>query len=108
MNGIVIIDKPEGKTSHDVVNAIRKKFGTSKVGHFGTLDPIATGVLPVAIGKATRLAQFMPSAPKVYEGEMRFGFSTNAEMRPDGSCTTHPNADGSSTRMRCSVPSPRF
>src|SRR5215470_16701167 len=81
MHGILIIDKPERKTSHDIVNAIRKKFGTSKVGHFGTLDPMATGVLPVAIGKATRLAQFITNSPKIYEGEIRLGFSTNTYDR---------------------------
>jgi tRNA pseudouridine55 synthase len=81
MHGILIIDKPEGKTSHDIVNAIRRKFATSKVGHLGTLDPMATGVLPMAMGKATRLAQFIPSAPKIYEGEIRFGFSTNTYDR---------------------------
>lgn len=77
MNGICIIDKPAGMTSHDVVKAIRKKFKTSKVGHLGTLDPMATGVLPICVGKATRMGQFIPSAPKVYEGEIRFGFSTD-------------------------------
>ena len=81
MNGILTIDKPEGMTSHDVVQTIRKKFGTSKVGHFGTLDPMATGVLPVALGKATRLGQFMSGAPKIYDGTMRFGFATNTYDR---------------------------
>jgi len=81
MNGILIIDKPEGMTSHDVVQAIRKKFRTSKVGHLGTLDPMATGVLPVSVGKATRIAQFVPSFPKEYEGEIRFGFATDTYDR---------------------------
>src|SRR5436309_4095003 len=81
MDGILIIDKPEGMTSHDVVQAIRKKFGTSKVGHLGTLDPMATGVLPVSVGKATRIAQFVPNFPKEYEGEIRFGFATNTYDR---------------------------
>jgi tRNA pseudouridine55 synthase len=81
MNGIFILDKPEGMTSHDVVQAVRKKFNISKVGHFGTLDPIATGVLPIAVGKATRVAQFIPSSPKEYEGEIRFGFATNTYDR---------------------------
>jgi tRNA pseudouridine55 synthase len=76
LDGVLIIDKSEGMSSHDVVQAIRKKFNTSKVGHLGTLDPMATGVLPVSIGKATRLAQFLPNAPKEYEGEIRFGFAT--------------------------------
>ena len=81
MNGIFIIDKSGGMTSHDVVQAIRKKFDTSKVGHLGTLDPMATGVLPVTVGKATRIAQFLPSSPKEYEGEIRFGFATNTYDR---------------------------
>src|SRR5262245_56267700 len=81
MNGIFIIDKPEGMTSHDVVQAIRKEFNISKVGHLGTLDPIATGVLPIAVGKATRVAQFISSSPKEYEGEIRFGFATNTYDR---------------------------
>jgi tRNA pseudouridine55 synthase len=87
VDGILNVDKPEGITSHDVVQAIRKKFKTSKVGHLGTLDPIATGVLPVAVGKATRVAQFIPKSPKEYEGEIRFGFSTNTYDR-DGSPTS--------------------
>jgi tRNA pseudouridine55 synthase len=81
MNGIFVIDKPEGMTSHDVVQAIRKKFNISKAGHFGTLDPMATGVLPVAVGKATRFGQFIPNSPKEYEGEIRFGFATNTYDR---------------------------
>jgi tRNA pseudouridine55 synthase len=73
-------------TSHDVVQAVRKKFD-AKAGHLGTLDPMATGVLPVTLGKATRLAQFISNSPKIYEGELRFGFSTNTydrEGTPDG------------------------
>jgi tRNA pseudouridine55 synthase len=81
MNGIFLIDKPEGMTSHDVVQAIRKKFKVSKVGHFGTLDPMATGVLPIAAGQATRMAQFIPNLPKEYEGEIRLGFATNTYDR---------------------------
>ena len=81
MNGILIVDKPGGMTSHDVVQAVRKKFRTSKVGHLGTLDPMATGVLPVSVGKATRLAQYLPASPKEYEGEIRFGFPTTTYDR---------------------------
>lgn len=77
MHGIFIIDKPDGMTSHDVVHHVRKKFRIDKVGHLGTLDPMATGVLPVCLGKATRMGQFLPNAPKEYMGEIRFGFSTN-------------------------------
>jgi tRNA pseudouridine55 synthase len=87
MNGIFVIDKPGGVTSHDVVQAVRKRFATHKVGHLGTLDPLATGVLPVSIGKATRLAQFLPNSPKEYDGELRFGFSTTTYDR-DGSPTS--------------------
>jgi tRNA pseudouridine55 synthase len=81
MHGILVINKPEGMTSHDVVHAIRKKFKAPKTGHLGTLDPMATGVLPIALGKATRLVQFIPSSPKIYEGEIRLGFSTNTYDR---------------------------
>ncbi len=77
MNGVLIIDKPGGMTSHDVVQRIRKLLKTSKVGHLGTLDPMATGVLPLCIGKATRMGQFFASSPKEYTGEIRFGFATS-------------------------------
>jgi tRNA pseudouridine55 synthase len=87
MNGIFIIDKPAGVTSHDIVQTLRKKFKTSKVGHLGTLDPMATGVLPVCIGKATRMGQFIPNSPKEYEGEIRFGFSTDTYDR-EGTATS--------------------
>jgi tRNA pseudouridine55 synthase len=81
MNGVLNIDKPAGMTSHDVVQAVRKKLNVSKVGHLGTLDPMATGVLPLSVGKATRIAQFISSSPKEYEGEIRFGFATNTYDR---------------------------
>lgn len=76
MDGVIVVDKPLGWTSHDVVNKMRRIAGTRKVGHLGTLDPGATGVLPVVIGRATRLAQFYTRNDKVYEGVIRFGFST--------------------------------
>ena len=68
LNGVMVVDKPGGWTSHDVVNKARRFAGTRKVGHLGTLDPMATGVLPLLIGRATRLAQFFGKADKVYEG----------------------------------------
>jgi len=74
--GLLVIDKPAGMTSHDVVQQIRKTLSTSRVGHLGTLDPMATGVLPLCTGKATRLAQFFPTSPKEYVGRIRFGFAT--------------------------------
>ncbi len=81
MDGIFIIDKPAGMTSHDVVNAIRARLSVAKAGHLGTLDPMATGVLPVSVGKATRFGRFIPNSPKEYIGEIRFGFSTNTYDR---------------------------
>jgi len=76
LDGVIVIDKPEGWTSHDVVNKVRHIVRTKKVGHLGTLDPIATGVLPLVIERATRLAQFYTRSDKIYEGVVRFGWST--------------------------------
>ncbi len=77
MNGVLIVDKPAGPTSHDVINRVRRILGQRSVGHLGTLDPMATGVLPLVIGSLTRLAQFYTHAEKTYEGTIRFGFSTD-------------------------------
>lgn len=77
MNGIIIVDKPAGWTSHDVVNRMRRVLGQRSVGHLGTLDPLATGVLPLVVGNLTRLAQFYTASEKIYEGFIRFGFATN-------------------------------
>jgi tRNA pseudouridine55 synthase len=77
MNGVLIIDKPSGLTSHDVVSRARRILGERAIGHLGTLDPMATGVLPLVIGNFTRLAQFYVESEKVYEGAIRFGFSTD-------------------------------
>lgn len=76
MNGVIVIDKPGGMTSHDVVNLVRRILGEKSVGHLGTLDPMATGVLPLVVGRMTRLAQFYTTSNKSYEGEIRFGIST--------------------------------
>ena len=77
MNGILIIDKPAGITSHDVVNRIRRILRTKRVGHTGTLDPFATGVMVVLIGQATRLARFLDKDEKAYAAVMRLGFETD-------------------------------
>ena len=77
MNGVLIIDKPAGLTSHDVVNRVRRILGQRSVGHLGTLDPLATGVLPLVTGSLTRLAQFYTTSQKTYEGVVRFGFATD-------------------------------
>jgi len=77
MNAVLIIDKPAGLTSHDVVNRVRRILNQRAVGHLGTLDPLATGVLPLVIGNLTRLAQFYTASDKTYEGMIRFGFATD-------------------------------
>jgi tRNA pseudouridine55 synthase len=78
VDGVIVVDKPAAWTSHDVVNKMRRIAGTRKVGHLGTLDPAATGVLPLVIGRATRLAQFYTRNDKVYEGVVRFGYSPDS------------------------------
>src|SRR6202166_3100899 len=77
MNGVLIVDKPAGLTSHDVVNRVRRILQQPSVGHLGTLDPLATGVLPLVTGNLTRLAQFYGASEKTYEGVIRFGFATD-------------------------------
>lgn len=77
MNGLLVIDKPAGMTSHDVVAIVRRAAGERSIGHLGTLDPMATGVLPLLVGKYTRLAQFFGDSQKWYEGRIRFGFATD-------------------------------
>jgi tRNA pseudouridine55 synthase len=87
VNGLLVIDKPGGMTSHDVVDRLRRITRERSIGHLGTLDPMATGVLPLLMGKFTRLAQFFSAAEKSYDGAIRFGFSTDtydAEGKPSG------------------------
>lgn len=79
MNGIVIIDKPAGWTSQDVTARLRRVFGTRRIGHGGTLDPMATGVLPVFVGRATRGVEFFEHAEKTYETELFLGVATDTE-----------------------------
>jgi tRNA pseudouridine55 synthase len=87
VNGLLVVDKPGGMTSHDVVARVRRATGERSIGHLGTLDPMATGVLPLLLGKYTRLAQFFGSLEKTYTGTIRFGFATDtydAEGQPAG------------------------
>ncbi len=77
MNAVLVVDKPSGLTSHDVVNRVRRILGERSVGHLGTLDPMATGVLALVAGSFTRLAQFYASSEKCYEGVIRFGYATD-------------------------------
>lgn len=78
LDGAILIDKPSGPTSHDVVDAIRRKFGIKKVGHCGTLDPAATGLLIIVLGRGTKLSEKLMGDDKVYEGTIRFGATTNS------------------------------
>ena len=79
MNGVIVIDKPQGFTSFDVVAVMRRACGQKKIGHTGTLDPMATGVLPLLLGCATRAEPFLDDSGKEYEASFRFGFSTDTE-----------------------------
>lgn len=85
-DGVIVVDKPEQWTSHDVVSKMRGIAGTRRVGHLGTLDPIATGVLPLMIGQATRLARFWDSSEKEYDAVLRFGFATSSYDRAGEPC----------------------
>lgn len=79
MNGILLIDKPQGMTSHDVVRRVRRLLRTRRVGHTGTLDPLATGVLPVAVGEATRIVQFLMEGDKTYRAVLKLGETTTTQ-----------------------------
>jgi tRNA pseudouridine55 synthase len=84
--GLLLIDKPAGVTSHDVVDVVRRVLGTRKVGHAGTLDPMATGLLVLGVGRATRLLRFLGGLPKTYEGTARLGVETTT-LDADGEVT---------------------
>lgn len=86
LDGVIVVNKPEGWTSHDVVGKMRGIAGTRRVGHLGTLDPIATGVLPLMIGQATRLARFWDRSEKGYDAVVRFGFATSTYDRAGEPC----------------------
>src|SRR5437879_13479264 len=77
-DGALLIDNPSGPTSHDVVDAIRRQFGIKKVGHCGTLDPNATGLLIIVLGRGTKLSEKLMSDDKVYDGTLKFGETTNS------------------------------
>src|SRR5664279_1977117 len=78
LDGAILVDKPSGPTSHDVVDAIRRKFGIKKVGHCGTLDPNATGLLIIVLGRGTKLSERLMGADKIYEGQIKFGETTDS------------------------------
>ncbi|HKC54754.1 MAG TPA: hypothetical protein VKC35_01475, partial [Vicinamibacterales bacterium] len=77
MDGVLVIDKPEGPTSHDVVATARRALGEKRIGHTGTLDPLATGVLPLVLGRATRLVRFLTASDKDYDATILFGVTTD-------------------------------
>jgi tRNA pseudouridine55 synthase len=90
--GLLLIDKPAGITSHDVVDRVRRALGTRKVGHAGTLDPLATGLLLVGVGRATRLLRFLSELPKTYEGSARLGVETDT-LDADGTIVRRASVD---------------
>ncbi len=91
-SGLLLVDKPEAMTSHDVVDSVRRLLGTRRVGHTGTLDPAATGLLVLCVGRAGRLQSFLTSYDKAYEGTMRFGVETDTYDR-DGTPVGEPHPD---------------
>ncbi len=99
MLGILLIDKPLGGTSHDVVNVVRRRFGTRRVGHAGTLDPLGTGLLVVAVGPATRFLQYLPLEPKEYLADITFGRSTDTYDAEGETTEQHEVPDDLETRL---------
>lgn len=88
--GVLLIDKPKGCTSHDVVDRVRRKLKMKRVGHAGTLDPMATGLLIILLGRATKLSQYLMSLGKVYEGTIKLGEETNTQDAEGDVMVTHP------------------
>jgi tRNA pseudouridine55 synthase len=78
-DGLLLVDKPSGPTSHDIVATVRRVSGQRRVGHAGTLDPLASGLLPLVLGAATRLVRFLPASPKDYTGTLRLGLTTHSD-----------------------------
>jgi tRNA pseudouridine55 synthase len=91
--GLLLVDKPSGITSHDAVAQVRRALGTKKVGHAGTLDPMATGLLVIGVGRATRLLRFLGDLPKTYEGTLRLGIETTT-LDADGDVVRQADATG--------------
>jgi len=100
MNGVLVVDKPSGFTSHDVVARVRRMFNQRDVGHLGTLDPMATGVLPLVMGNMTRLARFYLGSEKRYEGVVRFGFGTDTYDAEGEPSTAHREPDLTLDQLR--------
>jgi tRNA pseudouridine55 synthase len=100
IEGVLLVDKPRGLTSHDVVYRLRRKLQMKKIGHAGTLDPMATGVLVMLIGKATRISQYLMSVDKVYEGEATLGVVTDSQDAEGEVMETRPVPELTEARVR--------
>jgi len=100
--GLLLVDKPRGVTSHDVVDVVRRGVGTRKVGHAGTLDPMATGLLLIGVGRATRLLRFLVALPKTYEGTMRLGVETTT-LDADGDVVRETEVDVTEAHVRDAI-----
>ena len=100
MEGVLLVDKPQGLTSHDVVYHLRRKLQIKKIDHAGTLDPMATGVLVMLIGKATRISQYLMSVDKVYEGEATLGVVTDSQDAEGEVMSTQPVPELTEARVR--------
>lgn len=100
--GLLLVDKPRGVTSHDVVDVVRRGLATRKVGHAGTLDPMATGLLLIGVGRATRLLRFLGALPKTYEGTMRLGIETTT-LDADGEVVRHTTVDPGEKDVRAAM-----
>jgi tRNA pseudouridine55 synthase len=98
VEGLLLVDKPKGVTSHDVVDVVRRRLGTRKVGHAGTLDPMATGLLVIGVGRATRLLRFLGDLPKTYEGTLHLGVETDT-LDADGEVVRESPVDATEAQV---------
>ena len=98
VEGLLLVDKPQGVTSHDVVDVVRRGLATKKVGHAGTLDPMATGLLLIGVGRATRLLRFIGALPKTYEGTLRLGVETTT-LDADGDVVREAAVDATAAEV---------
>lgn len=100
IDGLLLLDKPSGQTSHDMVDFVRRKFGFKKVGHCGTLDPLATGLLMLVLGKATKIQDLLMAEDKVYAGTMTLGTTTDTQDSDGQTLETHPVPPIDEARLR--------
>ena len=103
IEGVLLVDKPQGCTSHDVVSRLRRKLAMKRIGHAGTLDPMATGLLIMLVGKATRVSQYLTSLDKEYEGTIRLGVTTNSQDADGEVMETRPVPAFTETEVRAAM-----